>query len=165
MSNFCVKPYPSLTAVAHRMVLRAPSGLDAKTVAEVTGYAKYSTMMSELSRQPGHKLGADMLLPLMDAADSNAPVTFLARERGGIFLLLPEPAQGGSDLVQGLADAIKTFGEYAASAAERIADGDIDPDEMVKIDRETSDVMEAVLSFRKLARATHDARYGVKHED
>lgn len=159
MSNFCVKPYPSLAAVAHRMVLRAPSGLDARTIADVAGYTKYSTMMSELSRQPGHKFGADMLLPLMDAADSNAPITFLARERGGIFLLLPEPAQGGSDLVQSLADAIKAFGEYAACAADRIADGEIDSEEMAKIDRETSDVMEAVLSFRKLARITHDARY------
>lgn len=92
-NNFIVKPFPSAAAVMHQAVLRAPSGLDTRTIAEVAGYTNYNTMMSELSRQPGHKLGADMLLPLMDAAGSNAPVEFLARERGGVFLVLPEAAQ------------------------------------------------------------------------
>jgi hypothetical protein len=48
------------------MALRAPSGLDARTIAELAGYSSYQTMMSELSGQPGHKLGADKLLPLME---------------------------------------------------------------------------------------------------
>ena len=74
MKNFAQRDYPSLAAVCHQMALRAPSGLDARTIADVAGYASYNTMMSELSRQPGHKLGADMLLALMDAADSSAPV-------------------------------------------------------------------------------------------
>ena len=162
MPNFSTKPFPSLVAVVHRMVLRAPSGLNARTIAEVAGYSNYNTMMSEISRQPGHKLGADMLLPLMDGADSNAPVEFLARERGGIFLMLPDPAQGEGELVQSLARSIKEFGEYAASAAERITDGDVDPEEMIKIDQETNDVVEAILSFRKLARTTHEAKHGRK---
>ena len=30
----------------------------------------YATLMSELSQQPGHKLGAELLLPLMDVCES-----------------------------------------------------------------------------------------------
>lgn len=57
--NFISKPFPSLAAVVHQMVLRAPSGLDTHTIADVAGYSNYNTMMSEISRQPGHKLGAE----------------------------------------------------------------------------------------------------------
>lgn len=158
--NIVIKPYPSLVAVTHQMVKAAPSGLTPGSIAEFVGYTNYNTMMSELSRQPGHKLGADMLLPLMDVCECDAPVDFLVRERGGIFLRLQQPAASGGELVESLARTIKEFGEYAASAAERIADGDVDPEEMVKIDRETNDVVEAILSFRKLALATHEAKYG-----
>ena len=75
-------PYPSLTAVVHGMVKAAPSGLDARTVADLVG-KPYATLMSELSQQPGHKLGAELLLPLMDVCESDLPLVFLARQRGG----------------------------------------------------------------------------------
>lgn len=158
--NIVTKHYPSIVAVVHQMILNAPSGLATTDVAIFAGYTKYNTLMSEASRQPGHKLGVDMLLPLMDVCESDAPVISLARERGGVFLKLQQPAACGGELVESLAKTIKEFGEYAASAAERIADGDVDPEEIVKIDRETNDVVTAILSFRKLARATHEAKYG-----
>lgn len=68
-------PYPSLTAVVHGMVKAAPSGLDARTVADLVG-KPYATLMSELSQQPGHKLGAELLLPLMDVCESDLPLVF-----------------------------------------------------------------------------------------
>ena len=160
--NFSIKPFPSLVAVAHQMVLRAPSGLDARTIADVAGYSNYNTMMSEISRQPGHKLGADMLLPLMDAADSNAPVEFLARERGGVFLALPEPAQGGGELVSSLAASIREFGEFAAEAAADIADGDLPRVQLDRITKEGQEAVEAIMAMMRLARVTHEAQYGVK---
>lgn len=160
--NIVIKPYPSLVAVVHQMVKNAPSGLTTADVAEFAGYAKYNTLMSEVSRQPGHKLGADMVLPLMDVCECDAPVSFLARERGGVFLKLQQPAESGGELVESLASTVKEFGDYVSAAAERIADGDVDPEEMIKIDRETNELIEAVLSFRKLAQATHDAKYGRK---
>ncbi len=77
--------FPSLTAVLHELVKHAPSELTARTIAELAG-KDYNTLMSELSRQPGHKLGADLLLPLMELTGSDAPLNFLARERGGVFV-------------------------------------------------------------------------------
>lgn len=162
VTNFTIKNFPSLAALVHQAVLRAPSGLDARSIAEVAGYTNYNTMMSELSRQPGHKLGADMLLPLMDASGSNAPVEFLARERGGVFLPLHEPALGGSELVQSLAASIKEFGEFAAEAAHDIADGDLPREQLDRINKEGQEAVEAIMSMMKLARTTHEAQYGVR---
>ncbi|MDL2321315.1 hypothetical protein LJC47_03075 [Desulfosarcina sp. OttesenSCG-928-B08] len=158
--NFTIKYYPSVRAVCHQMVLRAPSGLSARDIWDAAGYTNYNTMMSELSRQPGHKLGADMLLPLMDVCDSDAPLKFLARERDGIFLKIPQPAECGGELLSGLAATIREFGEFAATAAEHISDGEVNREEMARIDKETGDVVEAVLAFRKLARVTHEAGCG-----
>ncbi|GAB7080907.1 phage regulatory CII family protein [Megalodesulfovibrio paquesii] len=158
--NFASISYPSITAVVHQAVLRAPSGLDARIIAEVAGYRHYNTMMSELSRQQGHKLGADMLLPLMDAAQSNAPLEFLARQRGGVFLPLPEPACGGGELLQSLSRSIKEFGEFAAEAATDIADGDLPRTQLDRILKEGQEAVEAIMAMMRLARTTHEAQYG-----
>ncbi len=110
--NFTIKSFPSLRAVVHQMALRAPSGLSAKVLWELAGYTNYQTMMSELSGQSGHKLGADMLLPLMDVCDSDAPLHFLARERGGMFIRTPEAAEGSGELAQTLAASVKVLRLY-----------------------------------------------------
>ena len=60
MSTDC----PSIVAVLHELVKKAPSGLTASTIASLVG-RDYQTLMSELSRQPAHKLGADLVLPLL----------------------------------------------------------------------------------------------------
>ncbi|MDR0882376.1 MAG: hypothetical protein LBP55_07520 [Candidatus Adiutrix sp.] len=48
---------PSLTRILHAVFLSPPSGLDSETMASLLG-KPYATLMSELSGQPGHKLGA-----------------------------------------------------------------------------------------------------------
>lgn len=107
--------YPSLTAILHEMVKHAPSGLTARTIADLLG-KDYQTLMSELSRQPGHKLGADLLLPLMDLTGSDAPLNFLARERGGVFVPVP-PNNNAADLAPAILASVKEFGEFTAEAA------------------------------------------------
>ena len=163
--SFTIKTFPSLAAVCHHMALRAPSGLPAHTIAELAGYSNYHTMMSELSGQPGHKLGADKLLALMDACASDAPVEFLARERGGAFIRMPEPAECNAGLVRGLAVSVKEFGEFAAETAADIEDGDIPRDQLDRITREGQEAVEAILSMMKLARATHEAQYSPRPDD
>lgn len=153
--NFADKTYAALTPVYHRMVLRAPSQLPPAAIAELAGYTNYNTMMSELSGQPGHKLGVEKQLALMDACDSDAPLSCMAGERGGVFIKLPQAAASGCELVESLAMTIKQFGEFASRAARHIADGVVDSPEMADIDSRTNEVMEAVLSFRKLAKLNH----------
>jgi HAMP domain-containing protein len=159
--NYAPQSYPSLAAVVHGMVKRAPSGLDAKSVADYLTL-NYQTMMSELSRQPGHKLGADQLLPLMDACDSNAPLVFLARQRGGVYVPMPDPQLAGVDLAlaRKLADATREFAEFMQEVALGISDGTINAPELARIDKEGDEALEAIVAMKKLARATYEAQRG-----
>ena len=160
--NFAAKAYPSLTAVCHQMALRAPSGLDTATIADLSGYTNYNTMMSELSAQPGHKLGADKLLALMDACASDAPIEFLARERGGMFIHMPEAAAGGGELARTLADSVLEFSEFMSETATSISDGQIPRDQLDRMTKEGFEAVESIMAMLKLARVTHEAQFGGK---
>lgn len=150
--------YPSLTAILHEMVKHAPSGLTARTIADLLG-KDYQTLMSELSRQPGHKLGADLLLPLMDLTGSDAPLNFLARERGGVFVPVP-PNNNAADLAPAILASVKEFGEYAAEAARDIADGHIPAPRLARILKEGQEAATAIVTFMEMARAVHQRQYG-----
>lgn len=152
------RPVPSLTAVLHEAVKDAPSGLTAASIAELAG-RDYSTLMSELSRQRGHKLGADLLLPLMELTGSDAPLNFLARERGGVFVPM-RPDATAADLGPAILQSVREFGEYAAEAAQDIADGKIPADQLQRILKEGQEAATAIVTFMELARAVHQRQYG-----
>lgn len=145
--------YPPLSPILHKLVMRAPSGIDAQTIARMLGW-KYPTMMSELSGQPGHKLGVDKLLPLMDVTGSDTPMHFLARELGGAYITLPAYQEGDDPVQQQCLVAVKEFGELIAACAEALADNDLKPDERAKIRREGH---EAVTAIMALLQAVEDA--------
>ncbi len=70
----------TLTEVTSEMVIGSSAG--AKNVAEQVGKA-YHTLMRELNEDDQHaKLGANLILPLMSACDSVAPLEHLARRTG-----------------------------------------------------------------------------------
>lgn len=116
----------------------------------------YSTLMAELSRQEGHKLGADMLLPIMSATESTAPLEFMAREMGGVFVPYPEPAETSIELVASIAQTVRQCGEMFTVAASHFADGWITQKEMEEIDLKCSETIVAILSMKKLAQATFE---------
>ena len=61
-----------LRELCRRAVKHAPNGLSAEAVAERVGM-RYSTLLSQLSGHDAHKLGADLLVPLMLATGCRAP--------------------------------------------------------------------------------------------
>jgi len=114
----------SLPDLLHRLVLRAPSGKPAKAVAEEVG-KPYHVLMQELNPDvASHKLGAELLIPLMAVTGSDAPLHYLARARGGVFIRLPEAAAPGTRPLQEKAmRACKEFGELMGELGERLGDG------------------------------------------
>lgn len=69
-----------LNAVISEMVHGSP--LPVKTIAEMVN-KRYSTLVRELDPEDrGAKLGVDMLLPLMQACNSIAPLRYLAHKMG-----------------------------------------------------------------------------------
>jgi hypothetical protein len=151
----------SLTAVLHGVVLSRQSGIDPRTVADLVG-KPYSTLMAELSRQEGHKLGADLVLPLMRVTDCDKPMHFLARELGGVFLRTPEPATGGGELALTLASSAREYAEFMQESAASIADGKIPADQLSRMTKEGHEAVEAIMTMLRLARITHEAQYGGK---
>lgn len=157
--TFIPKKHPSLVAVIHQCVLHAPNGLGAHEVLTLMGYDSYGTGMAELT-QEGRKFDADRVLPAMDATDSDAPLHFLARQRNGVFLHLPEPAQGGGALAEALAASAKEYAEFMQETAVSISDGRIPRDQLDRITKEGQEAVEAILAMMKLARITHEDQYG-----
>ena len=152
--------YPSLIAVCQQVAKKAPSGLDMATIAELMGMT-YSTFTSQLGRHGAHKFSADLLLPLMEICDSDLPLIFLARQRGGVYLPVPQGAGGEpGPLVEKLAASVKEFGEFAAEAAADVADGDIPADQLARIIKEGHEAVEAIMALISLARKTNEAQYG-----
>lgn len=160
--NFTPQTYPSLVAVLHKCVLRAPNGLTAHEVAELVyadSSSPYATMMAELT-QHDRKFDADRVLPVMDATGSDAPMHFLARNLGGVFIRIPAPAECAGELVQALSASIKESGEFFAETAQHISDGDIPRDQLDRITKEGQEALEAIMAMMRLARETHEKQYG-----
>ena len=78
----------SLVSILHRDVKEAPSGLTAKQIAAAVG-RDYQTLMSELSRQPNHKLGANLVLPLMKLTGSMEELKYLAAGMNAVCVVMP----------------------------------------------------------------------------
>jgi len=144
-----MKSYPSISSVLHQLVLRPPSGIPAQTIADLLDW-KYATMMSELSGQPGHKLGADRILPLMDVTGSDAPMHFLARERGGVFFKLPQAEGDMKPITRQVLVAVREFGELAGATAGAVEDGTITVEERAHILREGHETLTAIVALLKL---------------
>lgn len=113
----------SLIDLLHRLVLDAPSGKPAKAVAEEVG-KPYHVLMQELNPDVAtHKFGCELLIPLMAATDSDAPMHYLARKRGGVFVKLPCAILGPRPLQEKAMRACKEFGDLMGELGERLADG------------------------------------------
>jgi len=143
-------PDPSLSAVCHAIVKRAPSRVPAETIANLLGYKTYFTMMSELSGQPGHKLGANMVLPIMEVTESDEPLHFLARQRGGVFIKLPQAGPGADPVQIEAMKAVKEFGELMAELGADLADNDLAREECDRIEREGHEAVTAIMGLLKL---------------
>lgn len=146
--------FPSVVPVCHEAVKNAPSGLTARSIADFLG-RDYQTLMSELSRQSGHKLGADLLLPIATLTKSPAIMNFLARELGGVFVAVPLGA-GQNELVHSLLASVREFGEFAAEVSTDIADGQLPTNQFSRICKEGQEAMSAILQVMELARKAHE---------
>lgn len=141
----------ALTAICHAMVKNSPNGLSAEQVADVIG-CPYATMMSELSAQPGHKLGAERMLALMKATEGRAPMHEMARVLGGVFVEMPPVSVSGHEVTRGLVACISEFGDFAAQVARAMDDGTVTKDELARICADGQTALAAILRVMELAR-------------
>lgn len=140
----------SLTDLLHRLALTAPSGKPAKAIAEDVG-RPYHVLMQELNQDVAtHKLGVELLIPLMRATGSDAPLHYLARAMGGAFIRLPQAGQGQAVTHQAVMTAVKEFGELIADLGEALADGRLKKSEKRKVARSAQEALTAIMEVVKL---------------
>lgn len=128
----------SLSEEVQEMVLS--SSIGARNVAEAVGKL-YPVLLNELN--PGndkHKLGADMLIPLMKACNNEAPMHYLAKSLSGVFIKLL-PAQSNE---RNIIKVVKEFGEFVAEYGKGISDGSLSANDIAKINREGHEALTAI---------------------
>lgn len=146
-----------LTAICQAAAKNAPNGLSAEQLADILG-CSYATLMSELSGQPGHKLGAERMLGLMKASESRAPMQFMARELNGVFVELPQGAVAGHEITRSLLDSIREFGEFVTEVGKSLEDGTVTAEELARINAESQEALAAILRVMRLAREKQESR-------
>ncbi|CAK7035002.1 MAG: hypothetical protein DELT_00524 [Desulfovibrio sp.] len=142
----------SLTAILHQDVLNAPSGLDARTIANLLP-RNYHTFMSELGRAPGHKFGADLVVPLSKLTGSDNGVDYICRELGGKFVRIPTHLQKRPPSEQQLVTTIKEFAEFIGAVTTAYLDGKVTRDEFKQAKEEANEAIASALVLLDLMEA------------
>ncbi len=128
----------SFIDIVRKMVL--DSDIGARAVAEMVS-KKYHVLMNELnSENTSHKLGADLLEPLMKACRSDAPMHHLAASMGGLFIRIPEGNCSNISLVK----AVKEFGELIAVYGQAIEAGKLSSSDKMRIRKEGQEALTAI---------------------
>ena len=140
-------------------VRNAPNGSPAKAVAETLGM-RYSTLLSQLSGHDGHKLGADLLVPLMRATGDREPLRHMAGALGGVFVEMPGTEERDTTVTLSLVESVRRFGDFAASVARSIDDGIISRDELDRIVSGGHRALEAIVHVVKRAENNMEAHRG-----
>lgn len=144
---------PSIVAVLHELVKKAPSGLRASAIASLLG-RDYQTLMSELSRQPAHKLGADVVLPLMKLTGSHLPLDVMAAELGLVCVCLPAAWTADHPVHRQCMVAVEEFGKLMGATAAALDDGTIVPAERDAIATKGYEALTAIVTLLRVVEDT-----------
>lgn len=142
-----------LVAICKGMAQNAPNGLKFETIATLVGKG-HPALYSELSQQPGHKLGAETMLQLMKTTDGREPIHYMARELGGAFVEFTLSDNPQRYLTRGMAECVREFGEFVVEVAKSLEDGTISPQELERIGTEGQEALTAILKVMELAKRT-----------
>lgn len=145
-----------LISICQAAAKNAPNGLSCEQIADLLG-CSYATLMSELSCQPGHKLGAECMFSLMKTTGSIAPLQFMALELGAVFVELTQNCAGCHEITRSLVDSIREFGEFASAVGASLEDGTITSEELARIGKEGQEALAAILRVMRLAREQQES--------
>jgi len=141
----------TLVTICKSMAQNAPNGLRFETIARLVSKG-HPALYSELSQQPGHKLGAETMLQLMKTSDGREPIHYMARELNGAFVELSVNGNSMHCLTRGMAECVKEFGEFIVQVAKSLEDGTITSEELERIGTEGQEALTAILKVMEFAK-------------
>lgn len=142
------REFDLLSEVLHEDVLDAPSGRKPKEIASAVGKA-YVTLMNELKGQPGHKVSADLVLPLMLQTGSKRGLHFLAASMDSVVIDLPRVGKGEDPLSRQAIQTVKEVGDVMESYLKASGDGDINLQDKRDVRKEIYEAVAALIAFGK----------------
>ncbi|MBI9112226.1 phage regulatory CII family protein [Maridesulfovibrio ferrireducens] len=127
----------TLTELLHEIVQKSGCSREVAEAVE----KKYHVLLNELNPDSdSHKLGVNMLIPIMRICRTVEPLHFLAKKFGGVFIKLPESDSCERDVIK----VVKEFGEFIAAYGEGIKDGSLSCSDKVKIRKEGHEALTAI---------------------
>ena len=149
------RKHQSLIELMHDLIVDSEKG--AKWVAEAVG-KEHLTLLNECNTsQERHKLGLYLLIPIMNALNTDEPLHYLARERGGVFLRLPK-ASGMGEAYRAAVTATAEFGASMDAFGSSISpEGDggarITDQELAIFEKKAQAALTSLAVFRETVRA------------
>lgn len=136
----------NLLSTLHDAVIRPPSGKPAKLIASSLG-KRYETLLNELNpSETSHKLGAELVEPLMEQTGSMEPLLYLARRFSHACIPLPRASSDRESHREALL-AVKQFGELMGRYESALEDATITVDELAGITKAGHVTVNRVLAF------------------
>ncbi|WP_051261841.1 phage regulatory CII family protein [Desulfovibrio inopinatus] len=140
----------NLLQVVHDCVIESPNGVSCKAIAESLG-KRYPTLMAELNpEQESHKLGIELLIPIMQQTGSTTPLEYMAQRMGGVFVPLPKISEEHANIKS--IEALREFTEFMTVVADAWSDGKITKAELERIDTEGGQAVAAIEALRLQAQ-------------
>ncbi|MGE4293876.1 MAG: phage regulatory CII family protein [Desulfovibrio sp.] len=142
--------FDSLVQVLHHVAHNAPNRRKFGEIAALMG-KPYSTLANELNDSVElNKFGADHLELLMELADSDEPVLYLARRRNLACIKLPKAGPGAGASCREALKAVKEMGDVMEAYEGALDnDGRVDASERREIDRQVHEAVEQLLTFSR----------------
>jgi hypothetical protein len=140
------RDFDLLSEVLHEDVKDAPSGKEPKEIATALG-KPYVTLMNELKGQPGHKVSADLVLPIMLQTGSKRGLHFLADRMDCVVIDLPKATACMDALSLQAIQTVKEVGDVMEAYLKASGHTCLDQKDKRNLRKEVYEAIQALVVF------------------
>lgn len=129
------------------------SAASPKTIADALEINYAHLMAAADPHRTDSHVQARWLVGLMRVTDNLLPLRYLAAALDCAIVTLPRVTREGAAIYERLADVVRELGEDSAVIQHVLEDGHVTAEEVLLVEREIADTVEALLAVREEVRA------------
>jgi len=95
----------------------------------------------------GLPMPSTMIVPVSEFLGTDKIINFIAEQAGGYFIRIPINNKEFSEVSKEIAKSLKEFGDFINASAESLEDGTITENEIKKIEKESGEAVNSILSL------------------